>query len=485
MINPKNSYTLLFIFIFSHTLTLQSQKRHPEYHATLTGMITTGNRLPFWLVTNRHGLYPEQSGSLLELGFNGSYERDPDFRLSYGCSAAGYLSANANRIIADQCYITPSWRYFSLDLGMKQPESRFSGLSVSNGDIIRSGNSRNFTGYNFRTDYIPLPFCYQRFFFKFNFADYLLFDKRYIRNERLHHQSLHFRLQLTSRLTVSGGFDIWAQWGGTSPEYGKHPSGIKNYLRVITGSSGGTGATLSDRINVLGNQLGKKVFTLNYCGNASDITLQYDTPFEDKSGMRFKNFPDGIYTFHYTLHDKTAFVSDFVYEFHYTKLQSGKFHDRPATPEEIAGQDPDNPHYGKIILGGSDNYFNNSEYRSGWTYYGRTVGTPLMTAMSPNSAGQTLGVANNRYVAHHVGIKGLLGRTIPYKLLLTYSKNYGCYTQRDERFSQHPQQLSLGLEGTLPPLEKLPLRLGIGIYGDWGELYPHQMGFSLSITPKI
>ncbi len=95
-----------------------------------------------------------------------------------------------------------------------------------------------------------------------------------------------------------------------------------------------------------------------------------------------------------------------MYEFLYSKSQSGRYHDRPATEEEKAQQDPCDPFYGRKILGGNDNYFNNGEYQSGWTYYGRTIGTPFITPLPPDADGITLGVFNNRIIAHYIGIKG-------------------------------------------------------------------------------
>ena len=93
--------------------------------------------------------------------------------------------------------------------------------------------------------------------------------------------------------------------------------------------------------------------------------------------------------------------------------------------------DPDNIKYIKIV-GGADNYFNNSGYRSGWTYYGRTIGLPLFFPAGTHAgtwtgSGVTLGVENNRIRAHHIGIAGKLFRRAPYKLMLTYSQNYGIY----------------------------------------------------------
>jgi hypothetical protein len=170
-----------------------------------------------------------------------------------------------------------------------------------------------------------------------------------------------------------------------------------------------------------------------------------------------------------------------MYEFLYTKKQSGSQHDRPATPEELKQQDPNQPFYGKVILGGRDNYFNNGEYRSGWTFHGRTIGIPFMFPQKSNTYNYALGVYNNRIIAHYIGVKGHLFKHLPYQLRLSYSINYGTY---DSPLKENPQQFSFGFETQILHKSSLPLQINLGVYGDYGELYKRNLGFSISLTRK-
>ncbi len=132
-----------------------------------------------------------------------------------------------------------------------------------------------------------------------------------------------------------------------------------------------------------------------------------------------------------------------------------------------------------MVIGGNDNYFNNGEYQSGWTYYGRTVGTPFITPKARNEEGITLGVYNNRITAHYLGIKGYIAKKLPYKLKLSYSKNYGTY---GTSLANKPEQFSFGLETALLRKADFPLHLDLGLYGDYGKLFSNNFGISLKIS---
>ncbi len=92
----------------------------------------------------------------------------------------------------------------------------------------------------------------------------------------------------------------------------------------------------------------------------------------------------------------------------------------PGTTARNSGrngkQDPNSHFYGRKVLGGCDNYFNNGEYRSGWTLYERVIGSPFMT---PGLSGGITRIINNRVIAHHIGMKGMAWQTTPYKLMLS------------------------------------------------------------------
>ena len=449
--------------------------------------------MPFWAGANRRGLVPENLSSggnrnitgfgnnrggmsgLLTAGAEFAYLTKPEIVLSAGLSVAGYGVMDNWDGMLDRLYFGISWKKLHLDFGMKDRYYDYNGLSLTGGNLAYSGNARNLPGYNLSTDFIYIPYTNRIIGFKANFADYMMLDNRYIDKAKVHNESLYLKITPARRFSLTVGLEMWSQWSGTSPKYGKQPGSLNDYIRVVFGMSGGDDATKSDQINVLGNHLGRELIRLDWRADDFTVTFQHDIPFDDKSGMRFQNFPDGVNTLNFSFREKDRWVSDILVEYVNTKWQSGPHHDNTTDPEH-----KDEPYH---IYGGRDNYFNNGEYQSGWTYYGKTIGLPLFTPMPAGEDGKVLGVCNNRLSAWHFGIRGKAARLIPYKFLFTYSRNFGKYAQSISLFDSIPQQFSLALECEVPRLGRnTPLSLGIGLYGDFGEMYQDSFGLSIRLS---
>jgi hypothetical protein len=380
-----------------------------------------------------------------------------------------------------------------LDMGMKPRARSLGDLSLTGGNILLSGNARNIPGINLWTDWIYFE---KRHIFgiKGNFAHYQLIDKRYTQGEMLHDKSIAFKFALGKNVSFEAGMDHWAQWGGYSEAMGQQPDSPLDYLRVIFALRGGEDATLSDQLNALGNHLGREYVRLNWRARSFTMDFQYDMPFEDGAQViKAEPVPDGVYTLRFSLNDSKAFVTEALYEFVCTTWQSGSVHDRPATEEEMTKdygkyvywQDPDHYYYGRIVPGGRDDYFNNGEYPSGWTHFGRVIGLPLIIAAAPGENGLTKGVICNRVRAHHVGIKGNAG-PLPYVFKATYSSNWGRYFgSKEDFFRNRPKQLSLALELELKEqVTHIPVSFALGLYADFGQVYPDCIGLTLRLFHK-
>ena len=146
----------------------------------------------------------------------------------------------------------------------------------------------------------------------------------------------------------------------------------------------------------------------------------------------------------------------------------------------MSRQDPSDPWYGKIVLGGRDNYFGNSPYSSGWTHYGRTLGLPLILPAMPNANGVVPTISNTRIRGHHLALAGIVADTVPYKLKATFTENFGTYFLP---YENRPWQLSMALEADVTErILKQPLTLSLGVYGDVGKLYQNSVGLTLRLT---
>lgn len=474
---------LMFLFCFNG----HSQEWNMKWNADAVLSAGTEEILPFWARTGHHGVIPERSSGVVRTGLDLGYMSSDSLFFEAGTQVAarcftvqgGGLSAYA---LMDRLYVSGGWRMLRLDVGMRPRRSELGPLSLTGGNIVWTSNARNIPGIDLRSDWIYLDRSHV-VGIRGNLAHYQPVDDRYVSGMMIHDKSLELKFSFAGKVEVSGGIEHIAQWGGVSPSVGPQPSSFQDYMKVFFACRGGEGAHLSDQLNVLGNHLGREYMRILWNHETFGMTFQYDKPYEDGSGTRLQNFPDGVWTLKFSLRDRKAAVTDILYEFVSTTLQSGPVHDRPATEEEMAKQDPNSHYYGRVVIGGCDNYFNNGIYRSGWTYYGRSIGLPLINGVQFNEDGVAVGILNNRVRAHHFGISGNAWK-VPYTFKATYSRNYGCYGQVESSFyTSKPWQLSLALEACVNnKVTRMPVDIHLGLYSDVGELYPDSFGLTLKFS---
>lgn len=471
------------------SLISSAQNWQLDWNTSMRMAGTTGEYMPFWSRTGEDGILPVTSSGLVTAGADISYEPGNHFKFEAGTNLAGALARTSpvNRTpvygFVDRLYLSGSWKMLHLDIGMKPRERTLSDVSVSGGNIIYSRNARNMPGINAWSDWIYFEKGHW-FGIRGNLAHYQTIDNRYVSGAMIHNKSLAVKLALGPHVDFSVGLEHWAQWGGMSPLYGKQPVSASDMWRIFIAGKGGEDASWSDQVNVLGNHLGKECFRLDWRHSDFTMTLQYDKPFEDGSGMKYKNAPDGIWSVQFLLKDRKAFLTDIVFEYIQTSWQSGPAHERPATKEEMDEQAPDSPFLGVVVLGGCDNYFGNGEYRSGWTHHNRTIGVPLILPAAPDADGITRDMVSTRLKGLHLGLKGMVASKVPYAMKITYTGNYGVYNQpASSYFESKPWQLSLALEAGLGrDILNMPLDLSVGLYGDIGKLYRNSVGLTLKIT---
>lgn len=442
---------------------------------------------PFWLHSGTRGKISPDTYLWGNIGafsdFSKTDTRAFDFAL--GAEGTGSLGKDKNRLFVNQLFGKIRWQNLTLNVGLWNQPTQYDGLSASNGNILYSNNTRNMPGISIATwDYIRFPQSRCKWFsFRFEYAEHIMLDERHIKNTRVHYKTLVLKFALSPKTTIEGGVEDYGQWGGKTIQ-GKIKYTFKDYLKMVAIQAGGENASQSDQINRLGNHIGNYIARFTYTPSRFILTIYYNHLFEDGSGARFANGPDGLYGIYFTRKDRSKWFKSVVYELYYTKNQSGPRHDRPATDEEIAEKEPDDPYPDKIILGGNDNYLNHGEYRSGWSLYGQIIGAPFFT---PREAvnGIISGTYNNRFIAHHLGICGELPLwNIRYKIMCSYSLNYGTHSSpfRDAQGNAITRrQASAGLELVLPE-DKLPFTTTLHLGADRGSLLPHQFGAMLTIS---
>ena len=480
----KKLLILLFILLPVYVCRAQTDGKWKVDWSTAVRMSgATGRYVPFWARTGEDGILPVRSSVLVTAGTDVTYTLDPQWSFSAGVNLVGVMAQKSPLNpspaygLVDRLYATASWRMIHLDLGMKPRHGDLGPLSVTGGDIMMSGNSRNMPGVNLRTDWMSLE-RFGWFAIKANLAHYHMIDRRVARGTMLHDKSVSARLSLGQKVDLMGGLRHYAMWGGVSAKEGPLGSSLRDYIKVFFASRGDEEDLMTDQLNAFGNHLGTEWIRLVWKADRFTMTFQYDKFFEDNSGKNFRNAPDGVWTLNLAFPDRKAPVTDITYEFINSTWQSGPLHDRPATEEEMADQDPEDPWYGKICLGGMDDYFNNYPYGSGWTYYGRAIGLPLLIPAAPGPDGISHGILNNRVRGHHVAMAGVIVK-VPYRLKATFTRNFGRYVAPLEGA---PWQLSLALETFLNEgLTGLPTDFSVGLYADIGRLYQNSAGLTLLV----
>jgi hypothetical protein len=458
--------TLLTIVVFN---TIQAQNKPLEYLVELNTSFANSKTLPFWLTANRFGTVPNTDNIQLNTALFSAFNHpNKPFDFSFKASFIGSL-AQENDILVDELYGSIRHQKIQLDLGVKHDEILWDGLSTSNGNIAKSLNSRSYPGYNIQSvGYIQLPFAKKWLTAKANYGDFLLNDYSAIKNTRLHAKSIYFKSKLSSKTTLITGLNHYAQWGGTSPILGKQPSGFKDYLKIVTGSSGGSDALETDQINALGNHLGSYLLQINRQGEKTDWSFYWSHPFEDRSGRELMNYPDGLYGLHFDFKNPSHLISHLNIEFYNTQHMSGR----------SGGYIDEN---GIIYLGsGLDNYFNNGVYTSGWTYFGRTIGTPLFTPEAPVN-GITNGIipGYNRLMSYNISFKGYISPAIQYKTHLSYTKYKGWFDEPPKNDEVLRSIIEFYFNNT-----SLPFDITIGTAVDFDSYSNSNLGGFIRLTKK-
>lgn len=455
------------------------------YKAEILGSVASGDKTPFWMVSNKYGKIPLDAGNgYLNAGVFHQQSFGKGFRWSAGLDVVAAVPRHRN-VFIQQIYGELGYKSLLLSVGSKERYSSLWDRTLSSGDLVLSTNARpipeinlsmpNFTvvpltngwlqikgdfavGRSFDTDYLN------------NFTD----NKRtYIQNALWHHKSFYARIQDTqNEFPLSGtiGVQHWAQWGGTSsnPKIGAQPHSIKDFIRVVCGKEGGGNATASDQINVLGNHYGSYDFKLQYTQPGWALAAYHQHYFEDKSGMIFGNGTDGLWGAQLDL-PRFQWLKKVVLEYVVTRNQSGPFHFIDFDHDEHKGPG-----------GGSDDYYNNGEYTTGVSYFNRAIGSPLIPSPEYNANGQ-LGFQNSRIRDWHFAAEGDLSPQVSYRVLVTEMNSWG-------RHYRPFLNKKRGASGILDINYRHPRLAGWEFTGslaaDAGSMFGKNVGFSLQIAKR-
>ena len=446
----------------------EAQVKLPRWEVGLNTIGSMGDQAPFWLVSNRQGKYlPERYAGSLELGLFAGRDTSRVVDYEYGLELYGRAS-NHKYLWLHQGYAGVTlYDLVRLRAGMWEEVIGNKEPALSIGSIIWSGNTRPMPKVEIGTPgYVTVPFTEGYLEVKGVLAHGWFEEGRYVDNVFLHHKNAYFRAGGDLPVNVYFGFNHYAQWGGTSPAYKEpFPSDLETFWRVFFNRRGDPdkpGTPEKWVINRIGNSVGSRNHGIDLEMENYSAGIYFQDVFEDGSGQNRRNFPDGLWGAWLRFDEEKKPVQAVVYEFLHTTDQSGDHH-------RIDGK----------IVGGNDNYFNHSDYHSGWTYHSYIIGTPLITSpvLINNS---THGTPNNKVIAHHLGFEGYIGEKIKYRNLFTFSMNFG---RNGRPYEPRRDQFNWMLE-LRRPLEFYGMQAGITLAADVGEMYGDNFGVMVEVVKR-
>ncbi len=463
---------------------------------------------PLWLNANRHGLSSLKEGNgYLRLSAIRPLKTDSLRRwgLGYGVDLAVPYNFTSNFVV-QQAFVEGRFLHGSLFIGSKEWPMELKNNNLSSGSQTLGINARPVPQVR-----IALPeywtFAAGWLHFKGHIAygkmtddsfqhDFTSKESKYADDVLYHSKAFYLKIGNPERyfpFSIVLGVESASTFGGKSysPDGQggmtqiKGATGFKAYFNALTFGGFDTGEDTYQ--NAQGNQLGSWLIRLNWDTDDWSFGIYGDKFFEDHSAMfdlDYDGYGEGENwnkkeKSHYILYSakdmmlgaelnlrNTRFVNDIVFEYLYTKYQSGPiYHDHTETISDH--------------IGGKDNYYNHYIY-TGWQHWGQVIGNPLFRSPIYNTDG-TLEVKNNRFLALHLGFDGNPWEDFTYRVLLTYQEGLGTY---DEPYLKKHHDVSFLLEGRYAfdckPLKGWSLKVGYGM--DFGGILGNNYGAQIAIA---
>lgn len=426
-----------------------------NYHTETSLTLSNGNYTPLWLTANRYGINNNNSKSgylRAKVTWNQAFKHN--WHLETGLDLVGGKNLTSNFWI-QQAYADISWKALTLSIGSKER----SGFPLEKNEKLTSGWMVE--GINMRPipqirgeikDYLAIPgtrgwvsfkghLCYG-YFTDGNWQEsFVAPGEMYTKNVLYHSKSLMIRLGNKEKVPLEFEFGLLtaAQFGGDRMQKNKDgsiqlirdmPESAKDFWKIFFPKQESTLA------NVQGNHCGSWNFGLNYFYKDWKFRAYLEHYFEDHSQMfwEYGRWKDGHIGLEISF-PTNKWINTIIWEGLNTTDQTG-----PILYDGIAGSFTD------LQMSGRDNYYNNVEYL-GWQNYGASLGHPFLLGPQYNQDG-TNEIKGSRIKAQHIGISGNPNQEWNWRILLSYSRNWGTYVNP---FDKVTKQFSSLFEATYTP----------------------------------
>jgi Capsule assembly protein Wzi len=455
---------LIILISFLGCVNVLAQKDSIQFEGQMSGIVSTGKNSPFLFQSQNYGKYTDApTAGIISVGIGKDFSR-PKSQLDFSFKFNGLLrnSTTNSPFYVHEYYGKCRLWVFDLTAGAKEEILGTQDSTLSGGGILFSKNSRpmpKITAGIEKFTAIPLTGGYLEIKGAISHG---WFDNNIVKNEFLHHKYAYIRVGGKLPVRIQYGIDHVAQWGGLLPNGSQQPSSFSDFIYVFKAGHGGSNAGSSEQVNTLGNHIISQSLKLEVDANNFRVSAYWQNINEDPP-VKFiasneMNIKDGLWGVSIR-NNEFPFIKGILYEYLNTTDQSGTLFQKDG-----------------IIYGGSDNYFANYLYNNGWNYMGKTIGTPYIGPNTPKWPSST----NNRVCVQHVGIEGETNG-YNYRLMASYSKNYGAYTSMFPKMIENTSTM-LEIKKTYKQLYNIEVGCTIG--ADFGGLYGNTLGCMLSIRKR-
>ena len=479
------------------------------YEGSVSGNVSSGDFAPYYIMSNNGGVLTQPDAVLMRLDATKEMDKRSRFSYGFGLSAIGgwqseykqYTAApegfmpkaqgeNPSALVLQQAYGEVKYRGVFLTMGLKEYHSPLLNEKLGSGDWIQSNNARpvpqaragfiDFQNIPFTNGWVQIQgeIAYGKYAHDDWFEDHYNYYGRFVNtDEWYNYKRLYLRTKPKNPFSVTVGMQMVTEFGGTATTYsnGKvvkvdaYDVGFKDLIKAFFPKDGGDNP--GDASYYYGNTLGSWDFVARYrFSNKAELKAYVQKPFEDGSGIGWLNGFDGIWGLEYVAPKKSV-VNGAVVEMILTTNQSGPLHWAPH----------DNPGtYYLVQATGGDDYYNNFRCNS-YMNYGMSQGTPFVPSIIYNRKGD-VNVIDNRLRGFHIGVSGNILKNLDYRMLVSYRKSYGTWSQPRLKTAENT---SFMLEGTYSFTKVKGLSLKGQVAFDKGKLLGgDNFGVLLSVNYK-
>ncbi len=472
--------------------------------------LSKGNT-PLWLNANRYGLssLEEKNGYLRasavhELKPFDSEDEKP-FDYGFGLDVAGAYGYTST-LVVQQAYGELRWLRGKLTVGSKEYPLELRDNQLSSGVQTLGINARPVPQVRVALDeFWPIPGTKGMLNLKGHIAygmmtdtqwqkDFTLEQSKYVENALYHSKAGYVRIgKDDDPLSLTLGCEMVTMFGGTTylRSDGKmiaieNKAGLKGLWNAFLPTGGGGEVVESMYQNVSGNMLGSWLARLDYKTDYWTTGIYLDHFFEDQSGMFFLDYDgygkDSEWTlkkdrrfFMYDLKDMqfgidwkkklSSWLDSFVFEYLYTKYQSGPiYHDHtPEIPDHVCGV---------------DNFYNNY-MQAPYQHWGQVMGNPLYLSPIYNDD-NLLEVKNNRFAAYHFGFGGHPTDLLSYRVLASYQDALGTY---DTPYDGYKKSFNFMAEAVYKLPKHWQVKAAVGL--DRGNVHGNNSGIQLTVRKSL